>query len=203
MKTIIITIIFLINTLLLASDIDSSKEVKHVDEEIYEIEGDFYEKIRQIEHEYRKDFTKILLGADKVEIFIVKFDELKTINNNIDEEKFMKTLSNKQTEILQKKILSKDEINLVLTTLSKQIKSPENENHIDCHYPIHGMKIHKQDVLIFESTFCWFCSNFDFKYPIGNGTLQTTEEMERIFKKLLPIPQSEIDRFNKQFKKKK
>ena len=203
MKTLIIIFIFLFNLHLIANDTDPSIETEHVEEKIYKIDGEFYEKLNQIEYKYRKDFSKIILDADKVEIFIVKFDELKTINTNFDDEKFIKTMSNKQTEILQKKVLSKNETNLILTILSNQIKSPDNESHIDCHYPIHGIKIYKQNALIFESTFCWFCSNFDFKYPINNGTLKTTKEMEQTFKKLLPIPQSEIDRFNQKYKKKK
>ena len=102
----------------------------------------------------------------------------------------------KKTTILQKRTLNKKEKTELLGVLSKQISKKETNSGALCHIPIHGIKVFKGNHIILESTFCWKCENFTFSYPNNSVFLGTNKEMETLFKKLIPIPQAEIDRFN-------
>jgi len=72
-----------------------------------------------------------------------------------------------------------------------------------CHFPIHGLRLFRGGELIFETSLCWHCSNYYLEYPddydeaswVGFGT----NGIEAFLKKELPIPQSEIDRFNAEY----
>ena len=64
------------------------------------------------------------------------------------------------------------------------------------HFPIHGIRIYSGEELLHEGTFCWVCGNFSFSYPQGSAWLDSNAEF---YERLLPIPQSELDRFHKKY----
>lgn len=170
------------------------------------IDNEFLEKKQKLRNEYRVKFSEVLLKADRVEISIVKFDEDIGESGSpfadVDDKEKIKVFNFGQTSVLKKRMLLKAEKDEVLKILSKGISNPDSSGGALCHYPIHGLKVYKKDKLIYEATFCWVCGNFGFHYPDGSKYLGTTKEMEKLFTKLMPIPQSEIERFNKKISNK-
>ena len=199
-KTLIILFtIFISNTVFSQEDPFATKP-KTVKEKL---EDNYYNELYKLQLEYRKEFSRVLLTSDKVEIYIVKFDGVTDIDPfSEDDEKIKISPYNKETKILKKKILSEPEKKKLLHILSQQIENKNQDDGALCHLPIHGIKAYKNNQIIFESTFCWKCSNFGFEYPQGNEWLSTNKYLEKVFNDLLPIPQTEIDRFENKKKKK-
>ena len=158
----------------------------------------FREGIDKVQADFRKSFASEILKADKAIIYIVKFDGIQEGDDFIQESKFIPIRPYQaKTAILVTKELGAEEKALVLPALSKQIGIEEHAGGAFCHEPIHGLRLYKGGRIILESTFCWGCGNFGFKYPSGSDWLDTSAEIEAIFNKLLPIPKAELDRFYK------
>jgi len=67
-----------------------------------------------------------------------------------------------------------------------------------CHYPIHGLRLYREEDLIFQTSLCWKCSNYFFEYPDGRGARWVgfyEPSLETFLKKHMPIPKEEIERF--------
>ena len=81
----------------------------------------------------------------------------------------------------------------------KQFEKPAHGGGAMCHFPIHGLRIYKGEKVLYEGTFCWMCSNFSIQYPRGTAWLDTSADLKKLFTKLMPIPQTEMDRFYKKY----
>ena len=163
------------------------------------IEDIYYNKLLKIQEQYRKGLAKLVLDADKVELSIVSFD--KKVSDVFDTEKYVWTSGSDSTPIISSKQLTKAEVKEVTIAFSKRLKSVTRDDisAIDCHYPIHGLKIWKGDKLIYEGTFCWVCLNFMLQYPLGSNDISASGDLKKIFNRLLPIPKNELDRFKKKY----
>jgi len=166
-------------------------------------EEKLYHGLQTAHSQYRRDFAGILKKADKVEIFIVAFDNVAERNHFKDGEKLIRIAPyGRYTPVIQTKILSQQERDILLPTIGGQISIPDHEGGAECHDPVHGIRAFVGERVIFESTFCWVCGNFGFEYPPvaspdNSIWIDTTPELAEIFSKLLPIPQTELDRFYK------
>lgn len=153
--------------------------------------------------EYRKDFSEELMKCDRVYIYLVDFDDIIASSDPFsgDEKRRIRIhpYGDKSTAILQEKELNEAQRKKMLTVLAGQIAMETQYGGAFCHFPIHAIKAYTGEQLILESTFCWVCGNFGFDYPDGAEWLDITKEMEIIFQKLLPTPESEIQRFREKY----
>lgn len=163
-----------------------------------DLDFEFYEALEKAEVKYRVGKAALIKKADRVVVYLVDFDGIS------DEDIFgdaSETISiapyGKRTKILSSKEIEEEDRKRLLETLSKKIAEPEHTGGAFCHFPIHGIRIYAGEDILHEGTFCWVCGNFAFSYPQGSGWLDTNFELEKIFTKLIPIPQSELDRFHK------
>ncbi|MEO0414363.1 MAG: hypothetical protein AAF226_05370 [Verrucomicrobiota bacterium] len=160
-------------------------------------EETFRESIDQAQKTYRASYGKILEQADRVEVFLVDFDNLIKGNPFSGEGILIEPYSKRAKILQQKSVDSADDRKKLLKALSTQIAKPEHTGGAFCHFPIHGIKIYSNDRVLHEGTFCWVCGNFSFSYPQGSDWLDVNAELREILSTLMPIPQSELDRFYK------
>ena len=161
----------------------------------------YYKKMELAEAEYRVNLAREIKGADRIVLYIVDFDLLSDLRGDDFSKGNPRSVLiapyKKKTKILKTKPLTVKERNQITELLSKQIAVKNHMGGALCHYPIHGIRIFKDGKIIHEGTFCWVCGNFSFSYPEGSQWLDATPEMKALFNRLLPIPESEIERFHK------
>lgn len=177
----------------------------------------YFSEMRAVKANYRKRFAEVLRMAEKVEVFLVDFDGSVPLDK-LAEDRFGEVVDQEYhlgkvsdyvelysregyyTKILKRTELEENDRKKLLMVLGEGMSKVELSVGPMCHFPIHGIRVHRAGKVIYETTFCWQCSNYGFYYPIRDSAwLGTTEEMEELFKKLMPIPQSEIDRFEKKY----
>jgi hypothetical protein len=75
---------------------------------------------------------------------------------------------------------------------------PDTGGGAMCHYPIHGLRVWKEENMLFESSFCWACGNYSFDYDdVVSKWMGLSPGLEQMMKELMPIPEAEIRRFEK------
>ena len=172
----------------------------------------YQDKLEAAEEVYRIGKAREIADGDRVVIYLLSFDGLKEASvrsifsdTYLDIEKghFPITSYQKQTRILEGKTLEKEAREQFLPMLSSQVAVPKHMGGAFCHYPIHGVRVYREDYVIYEGSFCWERGNFGFRYPHNGGWLDTNEELEKALKEFMPIPASEIERFEKALKPKK
>ncbi len=168
-------------------------------------ENIYNEDMENAKARYREAFAeRMLKTATKTEVFLLNYDGMKEKNVfAYNEDDFDIAPYGKVTSIISKKEISKDEQRELLDAIATQIRKKRLSSGAFCHLPIHGIKVYSNDQVIFSSSFCWECYNFGFSYPSGSRWTDTSEEMKTVFLRIMPIPQSEIDRFNAQYKPEK
>ncbi len=163
----------------------------------------FFKELEIVRAEYRQEFSKELVKCDRVYIYLVDFDDITDTYDpsSGDDEKRIRIhpYEHQSTKVLLRKELTEAETKRMLPILADQISVETQYGGAFCHYPIHAIKAYSGDRLLLESTFCWKCSNFGFEYPRGAQWLDTTKEMEAVFNQILPIPESESERFQKKY----
>ena len=180
----------------------TSLSVLHGEEENYTTE--FYQDFDKIAAKYRKGFAEAILSADKVSIHLVKFDSGEKINSYPDlfddtDDKIVISPYKSQVETISSKTLKEEDKAQFLKMFSSQISKDKHSGGAMCHYPIHGVKIYKDDQIIYQGTFCWVCHNFGIDYPIETDWLDTSKDLKEFFNKQLPIPKEELERFQKKY----
>ena len=164
------------------------------------LDSEFYDALEKAEAKYRVGKAALIKKADRVVVYLVDFDGISdedVFGGGDDSETISIAPCCKRTKILSTKEIGAGDRKKLLETLSKKIAEPEHTGGAFCHFPIHGIRIYAGENLLHEGTFCWVCGNFAFSYPLGSGWLDTNAELKKIFTKLIPIPQSELDRFHK------
>jgi len=190
MKTLFLTLLF------------SSLTILHSEEKNYMAE--FYKDFDKISAKYRKGFSESILAADRVTIHLVKFDSGNKIDLYSDllddtEGKIVVSPYESHVETISSKTLGKKGREQFLKLFSSQVSLETAPGEVGCHFPIHGVKVYKDDQIIYQGTFCWVCYNFGISYPVGSAWLLASKELEAFFNKHLPIPKEELDRFYKKW----
>ena len=167
-----------------------------------DLDFEFYDALEKAEAKYRVGKAALIKKADRVVVYLVDFDGISdedVFGGGDDNETISIAPYGKRTKILRTKEIEAGDRKRLLETLSKKIVEPEHTGGAFCHFPIHGIRIYAGEDILHEGTFCWVCGNFAFSYPQGSGWLDTNSELEKIFTKLIPIPQPELDRFHKKY----
>ena len=164
----------------------------------------FYKDFDKIAAKYRKGFAEAIISADKVSIHLVKFDSGEKINSYLDlfddtDDKIVISPYESHVDIISSKTLKEEDKARFLKMFSSQVSKNEHSGGAMCHFPIHGVKIFKDDQIIYQGTFCWVCHNFGISYPIGTDWLDTSKDLKEFFNKQLPIPKEELARFQKKY----
>ena len=166
--------------------------------------SEFYKDFDKVSAKYRKGFAEAVLSADKVTIHLVKFDSGKDIEFYPDlfddaEGKIVVSPYKSHVETISSNTLNEEDKTHFLKMFSSQVSKEKHSGGAMCHFPIHGVKIYKDDQIVYQGTFCWVCHNFGIGYPIGTSWLDTSKELKAFFTKRLPIPKEELDRFHKKW----
>ena len=174
---------------------------------ISEAKSRYYEAQSRIRSVYRKDFASTLAQGDRVEVYLLDFEAKGTPSYFKHWEEGLK---NDEFPILPYGSKSKILERVTLTEVQRRIFIPKLQEVVGiqgdidggafCHFPIHGVRIYVDDVIIFQSSFCWKCNNFGFSYPdrptwvaIRGG------DLFKAFSVIMPIPQFELNRFEAKY----
>ena len=149
---------------------------------------------------YRKRMAELISSATRVEVLLLDF--------SFGEEKRAKPPLNlfdikpysKNTPILASHFCTSKELKELVPALSNAIGGLPHEGGHGCHFPIHGIRVWIGSEIAFETSICWYCSNFMMSYARGAGWENHTDgfrELKPILMRLMPIPEDEVARFKK------
>lgn len=104
------------------------------------------------------------------------------------------------SKVLQRKILDKKAMGILRQGVVDLLQQPDRDTSPWCHYPIHAIRLaDKNNNVIFETSVCYACGNYFLRYPDEFKEASwidfKSEILEAFWKKEMPIPQTEIDRF--------
>ena len=154
-----------------------------------------------LEQQFRERFAKVLMRADRAEVFLLKFDTSEKEKQAGGDEVLTLGLLDESSviKILLTRELDKETTAELLPLLSAVVAQPDSGSPL-CHYPIHGIRLWGGDQVIFQSSICWVCGNYHFTYPDGSTAyvgFDQSNDFQELVNRLMPIPKSESERFAK------
>ena len=162
---------------------------------------------------YRVALAEQIRQAKVVDVFLLRFDDLRDDRASDDpESRFAIAPYKKTTSMISRKRLNSSQAKELLHALAKQFEKPEHFDQYMCHVPVHGVCIYSDEdsgipfdsKLVYSGSFSWICRTFGFTYPDdGTEWLDTSRDLETVFNKLLPIPKEELERLEKKYPTKK
>jgi hypothetical protein len=162
----------------------------------------YAEEEDQLATRYRARLADILDLADAVEIYRLDFSMAGELGEGRENDFFPIKPYSEMAEILARKRLIGEELNACRKVTAELLKMPENWGGAFCHYPIHGVRFLKGKEIVFESSFCWKCGNYYVTFPndvegSASWCVIGSDGIQKFLEKQLTIPQSELDRFEK------
>jgi len=167
-----------------------------------EVYGQRIEEARAL---YRRAIAEQIRHAQKVEIVLLRFDDLRKIDPSEDlEGRFPVAPYEATTSVISTIVFDSSQANELLLALAEQIEKREHNSHLLCHLPTHGVRVYSDEPtgepfdskLIYSGSFSWVCRTFSFTYPDSSEWLDTNRRLMLIFSRFLPIPKGERDRLN-------
>ena len=185
---------------------DDLEESGPEDDVIHAAHREYDKGISQLKVTYRANFAKALKHADSAEVFLLSF----TMERDVPEEKRTEYIyiSPYRTfsKILQRKKIQGQKLETLRNATTKLLQEKSTDGGAFCHYPIHGVRLLRGKRVIFETSLCWKCGNYFLTYPYDERASWigfSGEPIKQFLDREMPIPQSEIDRFNAKYGKKK
>jgi len=171
----------------------------------------FYRQSNEIRAEYRVAVAQQIRSAQRVELFLLRFDGLKANGygseyNEDRAQRFEVAPYGESTKIINRILLDRVQSNELLKSLADQMQKPTHTGGALCHFPVHGIRVYsdlESETLIYSGTFSWKCENFGFAYPSGTDWLDTSERLKKNVNALLPIPVKELERFEQKYPSKR
>jgi hypothetical protein len=162
----------------------------------------YYKEKDIIQAKYRMRFSEALKHADGVEVLLLSFTTESDIPEGKESEYLYISPYKTYSKILQQKKLKGNSMTECRKQTVKLIQEPYLAGPM-CHFPIHGVRLYRDEEVIFETSLCWHCSNYFIAYPDDYEDASwvgfASDNLEKLLRKELPIPQSEIDRFNAKY----
>lgn len=162
----------------------------------------YYKEKDEIQRKYRVRFSEALKHADAAEILLLSFTPDREVPEGKESEYLLISPYSSYSKILQRKKLGGESLAECRNKTVKLLQEPYLVGPL-CHFPIHGIRLFRGKELIFETSLCWHCSNYFLSYPDDYDEASwvgfASDDLEKFLKKELPIPQSEIDRFNARY----
>lgn len=182
-------------------------ESREMSEGIEKVRRRYSEAQEEVAAAYRKNLAEVISSAVEVEIFLLDFESEKVDSGHyfwdsrLPKDQFPIVPYGSATKILQRKKLSADEIKSLMPSLKATVGVEKNSYGAMCHFPIHGLRISNGEEVIFQTSICYECMNFYTEYGSGGQNASWTglssKEFQEVMEHLMPIPASEIERFEK------
>jgi hypothetical protein len=171
-------------------------------ERLEKAETQFWTDQKKVEADFRKGLAEAIESADKIEVFLLEFDSLKEDEIDFSPEsrgedpRFPISPYKSSAKILKRRALTSDELKDLRPALMAVVGIEKETGGSFCHFPVHGLRVFEGESVIFESSFCYFCENFYIRYPSeAHWFGMSSKAFETIMKRLIPIPESELKRF--------
>lgn len=173
-----------------------------VETALSEARSEYHEGEQELMKSYRAKLAAILDLADAVEIYRLDFSMAGEVAEGRENDFFPIKPYRKVSEILARKPLAGEDLEACRKATAELLRAPEDSGGAFCHFPIHGVRFLRGEEIVFESSFCWKCGNYYVTFPNNvQGTASwcgiDSDGIEKFLGKQLPIPQSELDRFDK------
>ena len=170
---------------------------------ILEAESQYYEAQAKIQSVYRKNLAAALAQGGRVEVYLLDFEIKDTPSdfyyweNRLENDEFPIIPYGSKSKILKRATLTKGQQKIFIPKLQEVVGiQGDIDGGAFCHFPIHGVRIYVGDKIIFQSSFCWKCHNFSVSYPDNPSWVAISGgDLFKAFNEIMPIPQSELDRF--------
>jgi hypothetical protein len=159
----------------------------------------YFKAVEEARGEFRKRLASILDHADSVEIYLLDFSMAKEEGDKEDPDRFFIRPYNVSSKILARKKISGDGFLPFRKAGAELLVSGVEGGGAFCHYPIHGIRFLKGEDILYQTSLCWHCQNFFVEYPDDEDASWVgidSESLKELLSKEMPVPQSEIDRFN-------
>lgn len=178
-----------------------------VEKVISEAESQYYEAQAKFRANYRRDLAAALSLGGRVEVYLLDFEAKDTPSDfyhwedQLENDEFPILPYGSKSKILKRVTLTKDQKKTFIPKLQKVVGvQGDIDGGAACHFPVHGVRIHGGDKIIFQTSFCWVCDNFAISYPDGPSWVEIRGgDIFEAFSLIMPIPQSEVDRFEARF----
>lgn len=178
---------------------EAPKEVAETWKAQDEASSTYWEKKAIAQREYRRRTSEIILKADKIEVFLLDFSMPETEGSHVTGiEAFPIVPFQKETRILKKVEIQPADLKVFREAIASALAEKEGEGGVFCHYPIHGIKVFRANVPIFQTSLCWNCWNYYFEFPDGVSFQQMNghfAQLKELLEKHVPIPPEEVKRF--------
>ena len=173
-----------------------------VEAALSEARSEYYKGEEELAKRYRAKLAEMLNLADAIEIYRLDFSMAGEVTEGKENDFFPIKPYGQMSEILARKRLNGEDLEACRKATAELLKVPENSGGAFCHYPIHGVRFLRGEEIVFESSFCWKCSNYYVSFPNDKEGSASwcgidSEGIQKFLEKHLPIPQSELDRFDK------
>jgi hypothetical protein len=164
--------------------------------------ADHYIGEQKLVRSYRAKLAEILMLADAVEIYRLDFSTADEIPKGRENDFFPIKPYGQVSEILARKRLNGEDLDACRKATAELLKAPETWDGAYCHYPIHGVRFLKGKEVVFDSSFCWKCNSYYVSFwndeeGSASWCVIASDGIQKFLEKQLPIPQSELDRFDK------
>lgn len=168
-----------------------------------EARSEYYKGEEELAKRYRAKLAEILNLADAVEIYRLDFSMAGEVTEGKENDFFPIKPYGQMSEILARKRLIGRDLEACRKATAELLRVPEDSDSAFCHYPIHGVRFLKGKEVVFESSFCWKCNNYYVTFPNDKEGSASwcgigSEGIQKFLEKQLPIPQSELERFDKE-----
>ena len=162
----------------------------------------YYKARLKIQAEYRDRLAEILGLANRVTLYLLDFAMIEKPDSEEDENRYYYIKPYKLfSTILQTRELDAKDRGACIEHLQRLLRTRGDETRSAfCHYPIHAVRVHLDDDILFSTSFCWKCSNYFVPYPDDDSATWVglnDPVLEKFLKAQLPIPASEIERFRR------
>ncbi|MGV3664199.1 MAG: hypothetical protein ACO1TE_28760 [Prosthecobacter sp.] len=168
---------------------------------------EYFNESQKVEAAYRKSLSQALSSATRIEVCLLEFEMTKVKETDHDgdwalgmpEDQFPIIPYGKQSKILKRKVLTADEVQLLLPGLQRTIAVEKGAGGAFCHFPVHGIRVwNHDDQIVFQTSICHHCGNFYMTYPFGGvaWTPLSDTAFGEVLEKLMPVPQTEKDKFD-------
>jgi hypothetical protein len=166
-----------------------------------------YEGLETAAAVYRKDLAEAISAAMEIEVFLLDFETEKVDSGHYHwdtrqpRDRFPIVPYGSTSRILQRKRLSQDEVKALMPSLKATVGVEKNTYGAMCHFPVHGIRIRNGADVIFQTSICYECMNFYVEYSDGgqeaSWTGLSSKEFQEVMMRLMPVPASQIERFEK------
>jgi hypothetical protein len=164
----------------------------------------YFKGRRVLQADYRDRLAGMIPYANQIELYLLDFELPEKSTKIKEEESFPILPYQKSSRILKRAKLKGDTAKECKLHFGRLLRTREDfGGGAWCHFPIHGVRFHKDDDYLFGTSICWACSNYYIQYPDDPDDSATwvglsDEGLETFLKRQMPVPESELKRFKEQ-----